>query len=104
MPDDFTHDVFLSHSSKDKAVVRAVAERMVGSVRCADRRRVQRRNTFWAEPAQIVPALHGPEDIAARCPYRFRSSRSGCGRTGCACGSMSGKCNSCGLCVFAPLR
>ena len=27
MPDDFTHDVFLSHSSKDKAVVRAVAER-----------------------------------------------------------------------------
>jgi len=28
MPDDFTHDVFLSHSSKDKAVVRAVAERL----------------------------------------------------------------------------
>jgi hypothetical protein len=26
MPDKFTHDVFLSHSSKDKAVVRAVAE------------------------------------------------------------------------------
>ena len=24
MPDDFTHDVFLSHSSKDKAVVRAL--------------------------------------------------------------------------------
>ena len=24
----FTHDVFLSHSSKDKAVVRAVAERL----------------------------------------------------------------------------
>ena len=28
MADDFTHDVFLSHSSKDKAVVRAVAERL----------------------------------------------------------------------------
>ena len=28
MPVDFTHDVFLSHSSKDKAVVRAVAERL----------------------------------------------------------------------------
>ena len=28
MPNDFTHDVFLSHSSKDKAVVRAVAERL----------------------------------------------------------------------------
>jgi hypothetical protein len=28
MPDDFTHDVFLSHSSKDEAVVRAVAERL----------------------------------------------------------------------------
>ena len=28
MPDDFKYDVFLSHSSKDKAVVRAVAERL----------------------------------------------------------------------------
>jgi TIR domain len=28
MADDFTYDVFLSHSSKDKAVVRAVAERL----------------------------------------------------------------------------
>ena len=28
MADEFTYDVFLSHSSKDKAVVRAVAERL----------------------------------------------------------------------------
>src|SRR5438046_691023 len=28
MPGDFTHDVFLSHSAKDKAIVRAVAERL----------------------------------------------------------------------------
>jgi hypothetical protein len=28
MADDFTYDVFLSHSSEDKAVVRAVAERL----------------------------------------------------------------------------
>jgi hypothetical protein len=28
MADDFTYDVFLSHSSKDKVVVRAVAERL----------------------------------------------------------------------------
>jgi hypothetical protein len=28
MPDEFTYDVFLSHSSKDKAVVRAMAERL----------------------------------------------------------------------------
>lgn len=28
MPDQFTHDVFLSHSSKDKAVVRSLAERL----------------------------------------------------------------------------
>ena len=28
MNTNFTHDVFLSHSSKDKAVVRAVAERL----------------------------------------------------------------------------
>jgi hypothetical protein len=28
MDDDFTYDVFLSHSSKDQAVVRAVAERL----------------------------------------------------------------------------
>jgi len=28
MPDEFTFDVFLSHSSKDKEVVRAVAERL----------------------------------------------------------------------------
>ncbi len=28
MPDDFPYDVFLSHSAKDKAVVRDVAERL----------------------------------------------------------------------------
>src|SRR5215831_2418583 len=28
MADDFTYDAFLSHSSQDKAVVRAVAERL----------------------------------------------------------------------------
>src|SRR5271165_5147749 len=28
MPEDFQYDVFLSHSTKDKAVVRAVAERL----------------------------------------------------------------------------
>ena len=27
MPDDFQYDVFLSHSAKDKAVVRPLAER-----------------------------------------------------------------------------
>jgi len=28
MPDDFRFDVFLSHSSKDKPVVRDIAERL----------------------------------------------------------------------------
>ena len=28
MPDEFPYDVFLSHSAKDKSVVRAVAERL----------------------------------------------------------------------------
>jgi hypothetical protein len=28
MPNEFQHDVFLSHSAKDSAVVRAVAERL----------------------------------------------------------------------------
>ena len=28
MPDDFQYDVFLSHSAKDKAVVRPLAERL----------------------------------------------------------------------------
>ena len=28
MPDDFPYDVFLSHSAKDKAVVRPLAERL----------------------------------------------------------------------------
>src|SRR5881275_3303861 len=28
MPDDFQYDVFLSHSAKDKAVVRPIAERL----------------------------------------------------------------------------
>src|SRR5260370_37167151 len=28
MPDEFAYDVFLSHSSKDKAVVRPIAERL----------------------------------------------------------------------------
>jgi hypothetical protein len=27
-PNEFTHDVFLSHSAKDKAVVRPLAERL----------------------------------------------------------------------------
>ena len=31
MPSDFQHDVFRSHSSKDKAVLRAVAEQMSNS-------------------------------------------------------------------------
>ena len=44
MPDQFTHDVFLSHSSKDKAVVRAVAERLR-----ADGRRV------WLDVWEIRP-------------------------------------------------
>ena len=29
--DDFTHDVFLSHGSKDKTVVRAAVERLVAA-------------------------------------------------------------------------
>ena len=29
MPDDFPYDVFLSHSAKDKAVVRPLAERLL---------------------------------------------------------------------------
>ena len=28
MPDDFPYDVFLSHSARDKAVVRPLAERL----------------------------------------------------------------------------
>jgi len=28
MPDEFQYDVFLSHSAKDKAVVREIAERL----------------------------------------------------------------------------
>jgi len=28
MPDEFPYDVFLSHSAKDKTIVRAVAERL----------------------------------------------------------------------------
>ena len=38
----YTHDVFLSHSAKDKAVVRAVAERLRVDGR--------RANQFWPQP------------------------------------------------------
>ena len=31
MPDEFPYDVFLSHSSKDKAVVRPLAERTLNN-------------------------------------------------------------------------
>src|SRR5215510_12100536 len=47
MADDFTYDVFLSHSSKDKAVVRAVAERLR-----ADGLRV------WLDDWEIRPGDH----------------------------------------------
>jgi hypothetical protein len=39
MPNELTNDVFLSHRSKDKAVVRAIAERL------------------WAEGLQVEPKV-----------------------------------------------
>lgn len=47
MADDFTYDVFLSHSAKDKAVVRDVAERLQ-----ADGLRV------WFDEWEIKPGDH----------------------------------------------
>ena len=44
MADDFKYDVFLSHSSKDKPVVRAIAERL-----CADKLRV------WFDEWELKP-------------------------------------------------
>jgi TIR domain-containing protein/Golgi phosphoprotein 3 GPP34 len=52
MPDAFTHDVFLSHSAKDKAVVRAVAERLR-----ADGLRV------WLDDWEIRPGDNIPAKI-----------------------------------------
>src|SRR5215510_3710461 len=50
MADDFTYDVFLSHSSKDKAVVRAAAERLR-----ADCLRVW-FDTWELRPGDSIPA------------------------------------------------
>src|SRR5882724_3719003 len=52
MADDFTYDVFLSHSSEDRAVVRAVAERLR-----ADGLRV------WLDDWEILPGDHIPAKI-----------------------------------------
>jgi hypothetical protein len=52
MADDFKYDVFLSHSSKDKAVVRAVAERLR-----ADGLRV------WFDEWEIKPGDSVPKKI-----------------------------------------
>ena len=45
----------------------------VGSARCADQRRVERRNALPATHAfaKFVPALCGPVVVAARRPYHF---------------------------------
>src|ERR1051325_8663447 len=52
MADDFTHDVFLSHSSKDKATVRPIAERLR-----ADGLRV------WLDDWEIRPGDNIPSKI-----------------------------------------
>ena len=53
MPDAFQHDVFLSHSAKDKAVVRAVEEWL---------RKDWRRND--SQPSAINPQPLGGSDWA----------------------------------------
>jgi TIR domain-containing protein len=52
MPDDFKYDLFLSHSSKDKAVVRSIAERLR-----ADGRKV------WFDEWEIRPGDNIPAKI-----------------------------------------
>ena len=52
MPDEFTHDVFLSHSAKDKNVVRELAERLK-----ADGVRV------WFDAREIKPGDSIPSKI-----------------------------------------
>ncbi len=69
MPEQFSYDVFLSHSSKDKPVVRAVAERLR-----ADGLRV------WFDAWELRPgdfagdsvAARGAGGSAARCAARIR--------------------------------
>jgi hypothetical protein len=52
MSDEFKHDVFLSHSTKDKAVVRPLAERLR-----QDGLRV------WLDDREIEPGDHLPAKI-----------------------------------------
>jgi hypothetical protein len=54
MADDFSYDVFLSHSSKDKAVVGAIAERL-----CADNLRV------WFDEWELKPVDSIPAKVEA---------------------------------------
>ena len=61
MADDFNYDVFLSHSAKDKAVVRAVAQRLRG-----DGLRV------WLDEWEIRPG----DSIAPRISLDLYSTRS----------------------------
>jgi len=54
MAGDFSHDVFLSHSSKDEAVVGAIAERLR-----ADNPRV------WFEEWELKPGDSIPANVEA---------------------------------------
>ena len=52
MPDEFTHDVFISHSAKDKAVVRPLAERLQLTVRL--------QLCVWHDEREIPPDFDIP--------------------------------------------
>jgi small GTP-binding protein len=58
MADDFTYDVFLSYSSKDKAVVRAVAERLRADGLCV-----------WFDEWEIKPGHNIPAKIEEGLEY-----------------------------------
>jgi hypothetical protein len=63
----FTHDIFLSHTSKDKAAVRAVAERLRAAV--AGRSEFALRTSDFALPNAVL--FRDPSDAGRRLLSRW---------------------------------
>jgi len=90
MPDEFQYDVFLSHSAKDKAVLRPLAERLPVAVRkhlkawfdrweipvasVYDRRSEERRSQSTATAARIEERLERSRVLVlCMSPHKFGS-------------------------------
>ena len=57
MPDEFPYDVFLSHSAKDKAVVRPLAERLRADGDTSKDEGKRMKDEFQLHPSSFILSL-----------------------------------------------